>query len=462
MSTHRLEALPVKDRPHELSRVLRESSDLVRAVRVPIQTFIHTEEVGSLILLMAAAAAVVWANSPWSESYASFWHTIISFDIHVFAISEDLRNLVNDGLMAIFFFLVGLEIKRELIHGELSTFRKAALPVLAAFGGMAMPALIYLLFNWSGEGAGGWGVPMATDIAFALGVLALLGSRLPAELRVFLLGLAVVDDLGAISVIAIFYTETIHWADLGLGMALFVAIAACIRLGVRSLGFYLVMCVLMWQFFHESGIHATLAGVLVAAIVPSKPYLHRRDYAAAVEDLLRDFKLAMASDDEEKAQAIVEEIEKVSSGTEGPMERLEGIVHPWVSFAILPIFALANAGIVFTSDTVSDALASSITLGIAIALLAGNVIGVFGMTWLAVRLGIGQLPSSVAWRHILGVGMLAGIGFTVAIFVSSIAFEDPALVDQAKMGVFGASLLAGVAGYLFLRFVGSRTSDPTA
>jgi NhaA family Na+:H+ antiporter len=449
----------VKESQREISKVLKEPSYLVRAVRVPIQTFIHTEEVGSLILLLGAAGALAWANSPWSQSYTDFWHTYVSFDIHVFAISEDLQHLVNDGLMAVFFFLVGLEIKRELMHGELSSFRKASLPVLAAFGGMAVPALIYLAFNWSGEGAVGWGIPMATDIAFALGVLALLGKRLPSELRVFLLGLAVVDDLGAISVIALFYTETIHWTELGLGVALFAAIAACIRLGVRSLGFYVVMSVLMWQFFLESGVHATLAGVLLAAIVPSKPYLQRKDYAPAVEDLLHDFKLAMANDDQEKAQGIVEEIEELSSGTEGPMERLEGIVHPWVSFVILPVFALANAGIVFTSDTVSDALGSSVTIGIAAGLLAGNVIGIFGMTWLGVRLGIGQLPESVAWRHVVGVGLLAGIGFTVAIFVSSIAFDHQATVDQAKMGVFGASLLAGVAGYLFLRFVGAGTPE---
>ena len=451
----------MKDRPRELPKILREPSYLVRAVRVPIQTFIHTEEVGSLILLLAAAAALVWANSPWSDSYTSFWHIYISFDIHVFAISENLEHLVNEGLMAVFFFVVGLEIKRELLHGELSSARKAALPVVAAVGGMAMPALIYFLLNGSGEGAAGWGVPMATDIAFALGVLALLGRRVPAELRVFLLGLAVVDDLGVIAVIATFYTDTIHWANLGLGLAMFVLIAAFIRMGVRSLGFYLILSVVMWQFFLESGIHATLAGVLLAAIVPSKPDLSREEYAGSVEDLLHDLRLATANDDEEKAEAVVEQIEKLSHRTEGPLERLEDMVHPWVSFAILPIFALANAGIVFTSDSMSEALASSVTLGVALGLLVGKPLGVLGMTWLAVRTGLGQLPSGVAWKHILGVGFLAGIGFTVAIFVGAIAFGDPALVDQAKMGIFGASLLAGAAGYLFLRFTSAHASDPS-
>ena len=450
----------MKDRPRDISKVLREPSYLVQAIRVPIQSFIHTEEVGAVILLMGAAAALAWANSPWSESYESFWHTKVSFDIRLFAVTEDLRHLVNDGLMAVFFFLVGLEIKRELLHGELSTFRKAALPAFAAAGGMAVPALVYLLFNWSGEGVNGWGVPMATDIAFALGVLALLGRRMPAELRVFLLGLAVVDDLGVIAVIATFYTETIHWTELGLGVATFAAIAVCIRLGIRSLGFYLIMSVVMWLFFLESGVHATLVGVLLAAIVPSQPDLHRRDYAAVIDDLLHDFRLAMENGDDERAEAIMERIEHLSRGTEGPMERLEEMVHPWVSFAILPIFALANAGIVFTPETLSDALGSSVTLGIAAGLLFGKAAGIFGLTWLAVRLGIGQLPSGVQWRHVLGVGFLGGIGFTVAIFVSAIAFTDQAMVDQAKMGVFGSSLLAGAAGYLFLRFAGTRTSGP--
>ena len=449
----------MKDRLREVPKLLRGQFHFVRAIRIPIQAFIHTEEIGSLILLLAASAALVWANSLWSDAYADFWHITISFDLHVLAISEDLRHMVNDGLMAVFFFLVGLEIKRELLHGELASFRKAALPAVAAVGGMAMPALIFLLFNRSSEGAAGWGIPMATDIAFALGALALLGRRVPAELRVFLLGLAVVDDLGAIAVIALFYTETIYWADLGLGIAMLVLIAACIRIGIRSLGFYLVLSFVMWQFFLESGVHATLAGVLLAAIIPSEPGLQRKDYAAAVEELLHDFREAMANGDEEKAQAIAEQIEKLSSGTEGPLERLEGIVHPWVSFVILPIFALANAGIVFTSDTLSEALSSRVTLGIAVALLPGNAIGVFGMTWLAVRLGIGRLPSGVTWRHVLGVAFLAGIGFTVAIFVSGIAFDDPALVNQAKMGIFGASLLAGVTGYLFLRITSARTPE---
>ena len=437
----------------QIPKALRGPASLVRA---PIQSYIHTEEAGAVVLLAAAAAALGWVNSPWSESYGDFWHTHISFDIHIFAISEDLGHLVNDGLMAVFFFIVGLEIKRELLHGELSSFRKAIVPVAAALGGMAGPALIYAAFNGSGGGAAGWGIPMATDIAFALGILALLGKRIPAELRVFLLGLAVVDDLGAIAVIAVFYSDAISWVDLGLAVALFAVIAACVRSGVGSFGFYLILSVVMWQFLLESGIHATLAGVALAAIVPSEPSLQRKGYAATVDALLQDFRLAMDNGDEEKAQTVVEEIERLSRGTEGPMERLEGIVHPWVSFLVLPLFALANAGIVFTSDTLAEASASPVALGILVALPVGNVAGVLGATWLAVRLGIGRLPTGVTWMQVLGVGMLAGIGFTVAIFVSGIAFDDPALVDQAKTGVFAASLLSGIVGYLFLRLAATR------
>lgn len=448
----------MEDRPREISKALREPSYLIRAVRAPIQTFTHTEEMGAIVLLAAAAVALGWANSPWSDAYFNFWHIDISFDIHIFAISEDLGHLVNEGLMAVFFFVVGLEIKRELLHGELSSFRKAALPVVAAAGGIAAPALIYLLFNTSGDGVVGWGVPVATDIAFALGVLALLGRRIASELRVFLLGLAVVGDLGAVAIIATFYAETINWANLGLGVTMFAVIVACMRMGVSSLGFYLILCIVMWQFFLESGIHATLAGVLVAAIIPSEPYLRRRDYAAAVDDLLHDFRLAMANDDEEKAQTIVQQIETLSRGTEGPMERLESVVHPWVSFVVLPVFALANAGVVFTSEMLSEAGGSPVTLGVATALLVGNPLGTLGTTWLAVRLGIGQLPRAVTWKHVLGTGFLAGIGFTVSIFVSGIAFDDPALVDQAKIGIFGASLTAGVIGYLFLRLAGTKSS----
>ena len=447
----------MKHKQAEESGGARRQPFFVKAIQNPVQTFIHTEEVGAIVLLLAAGSALGWANSPWSDSYASFWHTTISFDIYIFAISEDLEHIVNDGLMAVFFFVVGLEIKRELLHGELSSFRRAILPVMAALGGMVAPALIYLAFNSSGGHAVGWGIPIATDIAFALGVLALLGRRLPAQLRIFLLGLAVVDDLGAIAVIAVFYTETVHWTDLGLALGVFAVIAACIRIGIRSLGFYLILSVVMWQFVLESGIHATVAGVLISVLTPAKPYLHRKDYKAAVDNLLHDFKLAMDTGEEEKAESIVAEVEKLSQGTEGPMERLQRVIHPWTSFVILPIFALANAGIVISWDSLTEAAASPITLGILVALPVGNALGIFGMTWLTVRLGLGRLPSYVTWLQVLGVGMLGGIGFTVSIFVAGIAFEDPVLSDQAKIGVFGASLFAGAVGYLFLRFVGERS-----
>ena len=398
-----------------------------------------------------------WVNSPWSESYFNFWHTTISFDVFVFSVSEDLEHLVNDGLMAVFFFVVGLEIKRELMHGELTDFRKAVLPAAAAVGGMVTPALIYFAFNGTGEGAAGWGIPIATDIAFALGVLGLLGRSLPSQLRIFLLGLAVADDLGAIAVIAVFYTETIHWIDLGLAIALFLSMAVFIRAGIQSMGFYVIVSILMWQFLLESGIHATLAGVMMAAITPSEPYLRRQRYAAAVDELLVDFRAAMDVGDEDRAETIVASIEKLSQGTEGPMERLERSVHPWTSVVILPLFALANAGIVFSAEALTAAAESGVTLAILVALPVGNAVGIFSMTWLVVRSGLGRLPAGVTWWQVLGVGFLGGIGFTVSIFISNIAFDHDALVDFAKLGVLGGSILSATFGYALLRIVGSRT-----
>ena len=430
----------------------------VHQLHGPVQRFIHTEEVGALILLAAAAAALIWVNSPWSDSYDSFWHTKLLLETPIITISEDLKHLVNDGLMAIFFFVVGLEIKRELLHGELSGVRRASLPIMAAAGGMATPALIYFALNSSGDGTVGWGIPMATDIAFALGVLALLGKRIPSELRVFLLGLAVVDDLGAITVIAVFYTDSIHWESLGMAMALLAVMAVCLRVGIRSLLLYISLGFLVWYLFLESGVHATIAGVLLAALVPAGSRLSRSDYAASMENLSHDYALAVENGDEEHVEIVLEETERLTQSMESPMERFETKVHPWVSLAILPLFALANAGITITSDTLSAAFESSITIGIVLGLLVGNSLGILSVTWVAVRVGIGQLPPNVTWPHILGAAFLAGIGFTVAIFISGIAFDDPALVTQAKMGIFGASVAAAIIGYSLLRFVGGAPS----
>lgn len=427
---------------------------LLDAVRTPIQKFIHTEEIGAMVLLAAAVAALVWVNSPWSDSYFEFWKAEIDFDIQIFAIHHDLKAFVKEGLMAIFFFVVGLEIKRELLHGELSTVRKAVLPAVAAIGGMVIPAAVYLIFNASGESLNGWGIPMATDIAFAIGVLALVGKRLPAELRIFLLAVAVVDDLGAIALIAIVYTESISFVDLGLAFAVYAAIAGFIWLGIRSIGLYMILAIVMWHFFVDSGIHATLAGVLLAALVPSKPDSPVEDFDRKVSEMNHDFKLAKTSGDETKANTIVEQVENLSRASQSPMESLNAKIHPWVSFVILPLFALATAGVVVSSNALTEALSSPVTLGVALGLLIGKPIGIFGVSWLVVRLGLSQLPSTITWTHIIGVGFLAGIGFTVSIFIAGIAFDSPEVVDQAKMGIFGASLLAGVVGYLMLRFLG--------
>ena len=411
--------------------------------------------------MAAAAAAIVWANSPWSDSYFDFWHTKVSFDLHIFALSEDLQHLVNDGLMAIFFFVVGLEIKRELLHGELSQ-RQEGVTARAGCGwrhGRAGARLSGVQQfrrrrRWLGHphgdghrvrdrGAGAIGAP---DSGGAASVLAGVGG-----------GRSTI--WGQIAVIAVFYTDTIDWSSLGISLAILGAAALSVRVGIRSMVYYIAAGVAMWYFFLESGVHATLAGVLLAVIVPAGSARGRDEYATALDDLLHDYRLAMSNGDEEHADIVLEEIEQVSRKTEAPLESLEHMIHPWVSLAILPLFALANAGVVITSETLSDAAGSSITIGIVAGLLAGKAIGIFGITWLAIRSGIGQLPASVTLMHVLGVGFLAGIGFTVAIFISGIAFDDPALVDQAKMGIFVASIAAAIIGYALLRFSGKRDAQ---
>jgi len=370
-----------------------------------LRAFFANDLAGGTVLLVAAAFALVWASSPWSESYADLWHTELSIG----PVTEDLRHWVNDLLMALFFFVIGIEIKREVLLGDLRDPRRAALPVVAALGGMLVPAGIYVLFNLGRNGASGWGIPMATDIAFALGVLALLGPRVPPALKVFLLALAIVDDLGAISVIAIFYSDTIGVGWLTLAAVSLAAIALLWRSGVRSLPVHVALGVLTWWFVFESGVHATLAGVAVALLVPV--------------DL---------GDDVEHA------------------------LHPFTSFVVVPLFALANAGVDLNPDALSGGDAWMVAAGVAAGLVVGKVVGIAGAVWLAVRFGLGQLPAGTTWRHIVGVAAVAGIGFTVSLFVAGLAFDDETLVDAAKLGILGGSGLAAALGW-----VGLRTSSGT-
>ena len=379
----------------------------------PVQAFVATESAGGIALLAATIAALAWANSPWDGSYRDLWSTHVGFDTGLISLRASLVHAVNDGLMAIFFFLVGIEIKRELIDGELASRQKAALPVAAAFGGMVVPALIYVAWNAGGEGAHGWGIPMATDIAFALGVLALLGRQAPFALKVFLLALAIVDDLGAIAVIAVFYTDTVAIAAIAWAIVMVAAIFAAQRLRVASIPVYVVLGALLWLAVWKSGIHATVAGVILAALAP----IH---------------------------------LPANVPGAEPPIEHVERLLHPWVSFLIIPVFALANAGIPLSSGSIHAAASSAVTAGVLTGLVLGKPIGIMLFAWLAIRLRLAAMPEGMDFVHIAGGAVLAGIGFTVSLFVTSLAFESNALQEEAKVGILAGSLVAGIAGFVYL------------
>jgi NhaA family Na+:H+ antiporter len=403
------------------------------------------------VLFAAAVIALIWANSPISDSYFELWGRELAIETGIFDAQEDLQHWVNDGLMTIFFFVVALEIKREILHGELAGFRLAGLPVAAALGGMVVPALLYTAINVGGEGSRGWGIPMATDIAFALGVLALVGKGLPPALRGFLLALAVVDDLGAIAVIAIFYTSELALNALTVALALMIAIAALRTVNVQNGIVHGGLGVALWAAIFESGIHPTIAGVILGFLTPS---LSAPDptYTDKARRLVDQYGEAVHDNDSPRADAILGELEEETVLRSSPLERLERLLHPWSSFVVVPIFALANAGVELSSDAISDAAQSSITYGVMLGLIVGKVVGVFGATYFTVRLGLGELPRGVTWRHITGLGLLAGIGFTVALFITGLAFNEPQQIDEAKIGILAASLIAGAAGFIALRY----------
>jgi NhaA family Na+:H+ antiporter len=403
----------------------------------PLLDFTHTEAAGGLVLVIAAAAALVWANSPWKESYLDLWHTRLAIDLGGHVLDLDLREWINDGLMAIFFLVVGLEIKRELIEGELHPPRRAAMPAIAALGGMAVPALIYAAINAGGDGAAGWGIPVATDIAMAVGVLSLLGSRIVPSLKLFLLALAIVDDIGAILIIAIFYANDIDVTALLLAALAVVAVAVMRRVGVRPHPPYLLAGGLLWLTLHEAGVHATLAGVILGLMAPTRP---ARQLEFVDAGTLADVSTVAAA----------RETTVIARESVSVVEWLEHMLHPWTSFLIVPLFALANAGVPISANALSDAASSPITLGVLLGLVAGKTVGVTAFAWLAARSGLGVMPEGATWRGIAGIGALAGIGFTVSMFVTGLAFDDAAQQDEAKIGILAASLTAAAAGTVIL------------
>ncbi|MGQ9605971.1 MAG: Na+/H+ antiporter NhaA [Thermogutta sp.] len=424
----------------------RESrpNDWLGITLTPFQEFFRQEAAGGIVLVACAAVAMAWANSPWAADYHELFATVLSVKLGGEGIEKPLLLWINDGLMAVFFFLVGLEIKREVISGELSGFRKAALPAAAAVGGMVVPALIYLLVNWSGDGVRGWAIPMATDIAFVIGILALLGNRVPAAAKVFLVALAIVDDIGAVLVIALFYTDHIHVAVLGSAAGAFAFLVVLNLLGFRSAGLYVLGAAMLWYFVLKSGVHATVAGLLAALTIPARSGRKILPFPAKA----LHSKGHPPEDRQPRETTIATHLLK---NLDPLSNRLEHALHPWVAFLIMPVFALANAGVTLEKGFLSEFL-HPISLGIMAGLFLGKQIGILGASWLAVKAGLAEIPEDVGWRQIHGLGALAGIGFTMSLFIATLGFEQGRLLDTAKTAILAASLLSGILGWFLLRF----------
>lgn len=427
----------------------RSGRPLPRRVLQPLQSFLAEETAGALLLLAAAIVALVWVNSPWGDTYTRFWQQELSFRFADFEISEDLRHWVNDGLMTLFFLVVGLEIKRELTTGELRDPRAAALPAIAALGGMVVPAAIYVALNAGGEGSSGWGIPMATDIAFALGVLTLAARSAPASLKPFLLTLAIVDDIGAIIVIAVFYSDGVSWTALGVAVGLMIVIVALQRIHVRATAVYVLLGIGVWLAVFESGVHPTIAGVALGLLTPSVPFQRPK---AVSEEAHRTADETVDDPDPPDADAQYWlRLASLSREAVSPLARVEEALHPWTSSAVVPIFALANAGVVFTTEAMRSAVTSPVAIGVFLGLVVGKTLGISLASLLAVRSGVGRMPTGAGVRHLVGTAAVAGIGFTVSLFVTELAFADPATADVAKIGIFAASIAAGALGFWVLR-----------
>ncbi|MEW6681444.1 MAG: Na+/H+ antiporter NhaA [Nitrospirota bacterium] len=431
----------------------------------PFERFVKLESSGGVLLLGCSLLALLAANSLWAGAVEHLWETPVTIGAGRWILTLSLHHWINDGLMAIFFFVIGLEIKREFLVGELASPRHAALPVAAAVGGMAIPAAIYALFNGGTPTARGWGIPMATDIAFAIGILTLLGKRVPLSLKVFLTALAIVDDLGSVVVIALFYTETINWGSVFPGLIILVVLMELNRQGVRHPLVYGVLGLGLWFAVLSSGIHATIAGVLLAMTIPSRARLDSDQFLAQSRATLEEFERAGHSrEDEFISEAHQSALQALKSGTihvQTPMERLEHTLHPGMQFVVMPLFALANAGVSF-SGLGLELLADPVVLGVFFGLVVGKQVGIFLFAWGAVRAGLAALPSELGWRHIYGAAWLGGIGFTMSLFIANLAFAESALLSSAKLGILSASLVAGLTGWAILsrtRAGGTRTPE---
>lgn len=427
----------------------------------PVTRFISKSSTGGIVLIIAAFVAIFMANSPWSDWYYNLWKYKVSIgfgdDLNL---NMSLHHWINDGLMAVFFFVIGLELKREIVAGELSNPKNAILPIVAGLGGMVFPALTYTFFNSGTESMNGWGIPMATDLAFALGILYLLGDRVPTSLKIFLTAFAIVDDLGSVLVIAIFYTAEISMQNLGIGLGILGVMILSNLLGVRNTFYYAVLGIGgVWLFFLLSGVHATIAAILAAFAIPATTKINENHFIDKMKYYLDKFK---NSDPNHKVPTltsdqlhILEEMESLNKKAMTPLQKLEHDMHPIVAFIVMPIFALANAGVVFGENAFSDAT-SNVALGVAVGLLIGKMIGIFGVSALMVKLKLAPMPTGVTYKHLFGLGLISAIGFTMSLFINELAFTPLGeignlYIDQAKMGIIIASLIGGVSGFFFLK-----------
>ena len=428
-------------------------------ILTPFEEFIHRQTTSGMLLMGTAIIALFLANGLMAEAYQHFIHTRMSLSIGEWLIDMSLHHWVNDGLMALFFFVVGMELKREILVGELADLRQAALPVIAAIGGMVMPSLIYLAINHGGDAARGWGIPMATDIAFAVGVLALLANRVPKALITFLVALAIADDLGAVLVIALFYTHQLALDWLAASAVLTMLLFALNFAGIRKMLPYFGVATLLWYALLQSGVHATLAGVLCAFAVPAKAKYDPALFSMRIKELIARFDASHQQDanimSNDKLHTLVQTLELSVRAVQTPLQQLEHSWHLPVAFLVIPVFALFNAGIPFDFGTLNETLAHPVTLGVMLGLALGKFIGISGACWLALRLGIAQLPGNTRFSQIAAVSMLAGIGFTMSIFIAELGFADQAeLLLMAKTGILAASLIAGLTGFVWLWWLG--------
>lgn len=421
----------------------------------PVSRFIHLEYTGGIVLFLSVLVAIIWANSPFHESYHHLWDIKFSIGFDEYVLNKPLHIWINDGLMALFFFVIGLELKREFMEGELSTLKKASLPMMAALGGMLVPAAIFFCINKGLASEHGWGIPMATDIAFALALLSMAGKHIPASVKVFLSALAVADDLGAVLVIAFFYTSNLNFVPLGVAAVFLLILIAGNKSGIRSSAFYLLLGIAVWIGFLLSGVHATIAGVLVAFTIPAVTKINEDDFSINLRKLSFDFEKEIPNEGSlttPEQHRTIQQAKSLALAAETPLQKIEYALHPWVAFVIMPLFALANAGIVIGADFFS-ALINPVSIGVISGLIIGKFVGVLLFTWLMVKTGLAQLPDQANFKHITGVALLAGVGFTMSLFISNLAFENPESIAQAKYGILIASLIAGVLGITMLKYL---------